>query len=130
MQTDTDYIDLQEATTQNHAEEENAERGGLSFQADEVDKPGVVPELGFLQPGAVITIDALAKMFDRHPESVRRAVDRGELPPPVRLFGKKTWTVRALLQHLETRLGNAAQEREEMDARMASLDPDAGWRDN
>jgi len=55
-------------------------------------QPGIVKELGELGPGAVITEAALARMMDRHPASIKRAVNRGELPPPYRLLGGPVWT--------------------------------------
>ena len=37
-------------------------------------------------------------------ETIKRAVERGELPRPVRLMGKNTWTAGAIVRHLEARL--------------------------
>ncbi len=52
-------------------------------------------------------------LFDRKTDSVRRAVEHGDLPPPVRLFGQNTWTAGVLVRHLEARLEQAAQEAEQ-----------------
>jgi len=49
--------------------------------------PGVIRALGELGPTTIIMEEALAKMFDRHPTSIKRAVHLGELPSPYRLFG-------------------------------------------
>lgn len=57
--------------------------------------PGVVPELGELGEGAVITEAGLARMLKRHQVTLKRAVQRGELPPPVRLLGGPVWTAGA-----------------------------------
>ena len=65
---------------------------------------GVVRELGELGPGAVINEDGLARMFKRCNRTIQRAVERGELPQPTRLFGKRVWTARVIIQHLEGRL--------------------------
>ena len=73
---------------------------------------GVIAELGELGAGAVVTEHGLAALFGRHQSSVKRAVERGELPPPIRLFGQNTWTAGVLVQHLEDRL----REAEEADA--------------
>ena len=70
----------------------------------------IVRALGDLPPDAVITEDGLAKMFDRHGVSVRRAVERHELPPSVRLFGKPCWTIRAIRDHMAKRLEQAQRE--------------------
>lgn len=72
--------------------------------------PGVIKELGELGPGAIITEPALAKMLGKHPVSVKRAVDRGELPRPVRFMGSQAWTVGAIVTHFEARLDAAAKE--------------------
>ena len=36
--------------------------------------------------------------------SIKAAVKRHELPLPVRVMGKNTWTAGALIQHIERRL--------------------------
>ena len=84
---------------------------------------GIVRELGELPPGAIVEEDALAKMFGRHAVSVKRAVERGELPPPVRMFGKPCWTAGAILAHIEARLEDAKREAEREAARIARLSP-------
>ena len=87
------------------------------------DVPGIIATLGDLKPGAVITEAGLAYLFHRHVASVKRAVQRGELPPPCRLFGQPTWTVGTLLRHLEGRLDQAAKEAERAAQRLARLSP-------
>ncbi|MCZ7645687.1 MAG: hypothetical protein M5U26_10445 [Planctomycetota bacterium] len=62
-----------------------------------------------LQPATIITEAQLAHALGRHPVTIRRAVERGELPPPVRLMGKPTWTGAAILKHLEARLEQARE---------------------
>ena len=84
---------------------------------------GIVKELGELGLGAIITEAGLARMFSRHPASVKRAVERGELPPPTRLFGGKAWTVKTLLNHIEKRLERAAKEAEKNERKFQSLRP-------
>ncbi len=83
----------------------------------------IVTELGKLPSGAIVTESALGTMFDRHDVSVKRAVERGELPPSVRMFGKPVWTVRAILAHIEGRLEAAKQSADEDAARIAMLSP-------
>lgn len=65
----------------------------------------------------------LARIFKRCSTSVKRAVERGELPPPIRLFGAPTWTAGALLQHLEKRLEAAATEADQMQRKIRQLSP-------
>ena len=75
---------------------------------------GVIRELGDLPAEAVVTEQALGKIFDRHRVSIKRAVERGELPPSVRLFGEPVWTIRALQEHLTKRLNAAMKESERL----------------
>lgn len=84
---------------------------------------GVVAELGSLGPGAIITEAGLARMMNRHPKSIKRAVARGELPQPCRLLGQPVWTVGAIIQHIENRLERAAQKAEKEERRFSRLSP-------
>ena len=85
--------------------------------------PGIIALLGELKPGAIITEEGMAQLFQRHPASVKRAVQRGELPPPCRLFGGNAWTVGALVRHIESRLEAAAKEAEAIERKIAQLSP-------
>ncbi len=83
----------------------------------------IVKDLGELPPGAILEEAALGRIFRRHAVSIKRAVERGELPPPVRMFGKPCWTAGAILAHLEDRLEAAKRESEREAARIARLSP-------
>ena len=87
------------------------------------DLPGIIAILGELKPAAIITEEGAARLFNRHIASVKRAVRRGELPPPCRLFGQNAWTVGTLIQHIENRLEQAAKERECIEKKIAQLSP-------
>ena len=80
---------------------------------------GIIEKLGELKPNTVITEAGLALLFSRHVISVKRAVERGELPPPCRLFGNNTWTIRVLIKHIESRLEQAAKEVEQTGRRLS-----------
>ena len=84
---------------------------------------GIVKALGELPPGAILAEADVARIFGRHAVSVKRAVERGELPPPVRLFGRPCWTAGAILAHLEARLEAAKREAEKEAARISRLSP-------
>jgi hypothetical protein len=75
---------------------------------------GIIRELGDLPAEAVVSEAGLSKIFDRHRVSIKRAVERGELPPSVRLFGEPVWTVKALREHLSKRLDVAKKESEQL----------------
>jgi len=94
---------------------ENVEADGVEFE--------VVAEFGELGPGALVTEAGLARMFGKHPASIKRAVDRGELPRPTRLMGKPTWTAGKIVEHIESRQDAAAREAERMAAKVQALRP-------
>ena len=71
---------------------------------------GIIAALGELGDGALVTEKGLAGIVGCKPVSIRRAVQRGELPAPIKMFGKHTWTVGAIVRHVETRLEEAARE--------------------
>ena len=96
---------------------------GVDKLEDPNDLPGIIAALGELKPGAIITEEGAAHLFGRHVVSVKRAVQRGELPPPCRLFGVNAWTVGALVRHIETRLEEAAKEAETIARKIAVLSP-------
>lgn len=68
------------------------------------DLPGIIPDLAALPAEAIVREAELARMFGRYPVTIKRAVKRGELPPPVRLLGGPAWTVGAIRRHLDKRL--------------------------
>jgi len=73
--------------------------------------PGIYRDLGTLPPATVITESGLAEIMGKTcRESIKRAVERGELPRPVRIMGKNCWTCRAIVQHLEDRLASEARK--------------------
>jgi hypothetical protein len=91
--------------------------------ADAQSLPGIIAAFGELKPGTIVTEEGLAQLFKRHVVSVKRAIERGELPPPCRLFGARVWTAGALIRYIEHRLDNAAQETERDTQRARKLSP-------
>ena len=71
---------------------------------------GLAPALGRLGGGTLVSEKGLATLLGCHPVTIRRAVRRGELPPAVKVLGKPTWTVGAIVRHVEARLAKAAEE--------------------
>ena len=96
---------------------------GVESLTDKSSLPGIIAALGELGSGAVITEEGVAHLFNRHEASVKRAVQRGELPPPCRLFGSNTWTAGAVIGHIEKRLEEAAREAENEAKRIVNLSP-------
>ncbi len=87
------------------------------------DSLGIICELGNLPPGAIVSEEGLARIFRRHHVSIKRAVQRGELPPSVRLFGELVWTVAVIQEHLKNRLETARKENEQMTKKFMKLNP-------
>jgi len=83
--------------------------GGVTH-AQEEDAVGIFEKLGSLPTGALVTEDGLAHLLGKGcRESIKRAVVRGELPQPVKLMGKNTWTARTIIEHIEERLAAEAR---------------------
>jgi hypothetical protein len=81
----------------------------------------IVQAIGEMPPDTIVTEDGLAKLFCRHPVSIRRSVQRGELPAAIRLMGKPVWTVRAIREHLAGRLDQAKIAREKLEQKINRL---------
>jgi len=88
---------------------------------NESQQQGTISALADLAPEAIIDEAALARIFGKHPVSIKRAIRRGELPPGVRMFGKPTWTAKAILDHLNARLETARKARERTERRISAL---------
>jgi hypothetical protein len=86
--------------------------------------PGVISALAELEPDAVVTEESLTHIFGKHTTSIKRAVERGELPRPIRMFGKPTWTVKVILTHLEERMRYEAETSDESAEVLAKYRPD------
>jgi signal transduction histidine kinase len=84
--------------------------------------PGwLVTRLAELPPAALLDEAALAGLLGCHRCSIRRGVERGELPAPARLLGKPAWTAARILDHFAARLEAAEKEAERERARIARL---------
>ena len=91
---------------------------------DVADGPGLcVAELGRLPAGTILDERALARLFGCCRASVKRAVARGELPAPIRMFGRPCWTAGRILEHVAARLAAAQKEVEREAARLSQLSP-------
>ena len=68
----------------------------------------------------LLTTQDLQALFDVCDETVGNAVKRGELPPPVKLFGRNTWLVESIKQHHAQRQEAARAEAERAQAQRAA----------
>jgi hypothetical protein len=71
---------------------------------------GIICELGNLPKGAIVNEEALSKIFNRCQVSIKRAIQRCQLAPPITLLGMPVWTSEKLLSHLNARLDKALKE--------------------
>ena len=84
--------------------------------------------LALLPPQTLISESKLAQMAGRHVTSVKRAIQRGELPPPVPLFGASVWTVAVILEHINARLEAERTAAAQTARRVQHLRPGQGER--
>ncbi len=72
---------------------------------------GIYEDLALLPPRTLITEVGLARLLGKGcRETIKRAVERGELPRPVRFLGKNTWTVDVIISHIEDQLAAEARK--------------------
>jgi hypothetical protein len=73
----------------------------------------------------LLTTQDLQASFEVCDETVHNAVKRGDLPPPVKLFGRNVWSVESLQQHLKQRLEmarvQAEREQAQKEAKVQAL---------
>jgi predicted DNA-binding transcriptional regulator AlpA len=72
-------------------------------------------------PETIITLREVAQVFKKSPQSIKRAVQRGELPPPVKFLGMDSWTVGAILKFLDSRLEMAKVEETNNQIRLKAI---------
>ena len=65
---------------------------------------GIVQMLGELPAGSLITEEGLANILDKCKATIKNAVARKELPRPIKLMGKNTWTVDYIRGYFEKKL--------------------------
>ncbi|MFH1740577.1 MAG: hypothetical protein ABIH23_16335 [bacterium] len=100
-------------------EKQDVSNGELTDNSSSL--PGIWRELGDLPSGAVVSEEGLAKIFDRHPTSIKRAIERGELPHPTKLLGMPVWTVEKILIHLAGRQDEAEKDAQRTQRKVQEL---------
>lgn len=76
-----------------------------------------MPPQGLLDEAALAVALAVAK------RTIRRMAKRGELPAPVRFAGRATWSVGAVLRHVEALAEAAERDARRERERLARLMP-------
>ena len=93
-------------------------------------EPGLdlMTTLATLPRDAIISEQQFAQLFRRDITSVKRAIQRGELPPSVPLLNKQVWTAGVILAHLNDRLEAERKKVGESLRRVQQLRPGQGGR--
>ena len=86
----------------------------------------IMAALAALPPHTLIFEHQLAQMFGRHVSSIRRAIQRGELPPSVPLLNDHVWTTGVLWQYTIARLDAAQQTAAQTVRRLQDFRPGQG----
>ena len=71
---------------------------------------GVNVALGSIPAETLITEKGLAQILGKCTASIKAAVKRGELPRPVRLMGKNTWTAGAIVRYIDARVDSITRK--------------------
>lgn len=88
---------------------------------EDVGVPGVFDGLARLPGNAILTEPAMARAFDVEPRTIRRMVNRGELPPGIPMAGKTTWIAGRVLAHFAARAERAEREQDKELARLSRI---------
>lgn len=86
--------------------------------------PGIYGRLNDLKPHDLLTYDGMRDLFQcESDKTIERTVDRGELPPPIKLFGNHVWLAGTLLNHLEGLAQSVIDERNAAQNKVKRLYP-------
>jgi hypothetical protein len=83
----------------------------------------VVDALAALPPGTILDERAAARMFHCSTATIKRCVQRGELPVPIRMLGRPCWTTGRIIEHVTKRLLDAQREAEREAQRLSRFSP-------
>ena len=79
-------------------------------QGDELeDTLDMISELAMLPPGTLLTLNGMARIFGKSPNTVMRAVRKRRLPKPIRIFSQQYWRVGEVDGFLQKRMRDAQQ---------------------
>ena len=74
--------------------------------------PGVFAVIGTLPAAALVSEEGLAVALGVNKRTIRRMVQRGELPPGVPFAGRTTWLAGKIIAHFGQRAERAARDAE------------------
>lgn len=68
------------------------------------EQPGIWREFNELGRDTLVSEAAMAQIFAKHLMSIRRAIDKQQLPPPVKLMDARVWRLGTILDFIDARL--------------------------
>src|SRR6185436_14270428 len=71
---------------------------------------GVIVDLAGMPAKAILNEHALARALGVTQRTIRRMVQRNELPPPIPMAGQAVWFAGRVLEHAETRAERAEKD--------------------
>ena len=83
----------------------------------------VISALANLPPATLLTLNGMAQVFGKSPNTIMRAVGEGRLPKPFRIFSQHCWRVGEVDAFLQKRMRDAQQDVVE---RPRAADPEVG----
>ena len=78
-------------------------------QDEHTDALGMIVELAKLPPGTLLTVNGMARIFGKSPNTIMRAVGEGRLPKPFRIFSENCWRAGDVDVFLQRRMQDAQQ---------------------
>ena len=82
---------------------------GRDGHRERTDDIGIMDELGKLSPAALLTVNGMARVFGKSPNTILRAVSEGRLPKPFRIFSEHCWRAGEVDAFLQKRMRDAQQ---------------------
>ena len=107
---------------QKDGEEIEPEVGGEA-EPDLGDLPGVWREFNELGQNTIVTEGAVAAILGKHLMSIRRAIDKQQLPPPVKLMDQRVWRLGAILDFIDGRLAAEQKDAEKLRRKVLEMAP-------
>ena len=80
-----------------------------SQQDEHTDDLGIIVALAELPPGTLLTVNGMAQIFGKSPNTIMRAVGEGRLPKPFRIFSENCWRAGDVDVFLQRRMQDAQQ---------------------
>jgi len=95
----------------------------VEIEADAGGEEIGIRALAKMPADTILDLAQTAAVFGKCPMSIKRAVWRGELPKPIKLFRRQVFYAGHILEHLRHRLNEAAAKAEKERRRLAQVTP-------